>query len=61
MEETLEDDTEFSEEIFTKTFKILKQKSGNKYDFIIKGGHSLHRALYKLYETVWNKEEKPDS
>ena len=61
MEETLEKDIEFSEEIFTKTFRILKQKSGNKYDFILKGGPSLHRALFKLYELVWNKEEKPDA
>ena len=61
MEEKVEDDIQFSEEIFMKTFNILKQKGGNKYDLILKGGNSLHRALYKLYQLVWNKEEKPDA
>ena len=45
MEEYIDNDVEFSQEIFMKTFNMLKSKSGGKYNFIIKGGQSLHRAL----------------
>ena len=40
--------------------EVLKKKPGGKYDFITKGGKALHNVLFKLYENVWNNEEKPD-
>ena len=60
MNEAIENDVQFSEEIFQNTFSQLKTKPGNKYDFIIKAGPSLHGALYKLYDVVWTHEVKPD-
>ena len=61
MEEDVEEDIEFSETLFFKTFNMLKKKGARKYDFILNAGPSLLSALYKLYETVWKTEEKPDS
>ena len=60
MEEEVENDIEFSPELFDKSLKILSKKSGGKYNFIAKGGPSLKSALYNLFKTVWEKEQKPD-
>ena len=60
MRETIENDIEFSGELFYKTFNILKKKSGGKFDFIIKAGNSYISALHKLYEVVWKTGRKPD-
>ena len=61
MKETIEDDIQFSREMFNQTFDILKKKKKTKYDFILKAGPSLHNALFKLYKEVWNGEVKPDA
>ena len=59
MKERIENDIEFSEEVFKETLKTFKKKNGNKYDLIVKSGPSLHAALIKLYKVVWNGEVKP--
>ena len=48
MEEEVEDDVKFSPQMFDETMRILRKKAGEKYRFILKGGKSLHNALYKL-------------
>ena len=58
--EDKENDVKFSKTMFENTLRILKKKNGSKYDFVLKAGPSLHSALFKLYETVWEKESKPD-
>ena len=50
----------FSEEIFEKSLKALKQKKSNKYDFSIRSGKSHKIALYRLFENVWNNEIEPE-
>ena len=46
MLERLEDDIEvITEQMFEVTFKALKSKPGNKYEFIMKGGPALKSAL----------------
>ena len=61
MEERTENEVGFSKELFNFTFQQLKEKGGSKYNFILKGGKSLHDALYKLYKVVWNHERIPES
>ena len=61
MNEENKTDPTFTREMFKETFDIVKKKSGGKYDDIVKGGSSLHNALFRLYEVVWNNEVKPDS
>ena len=56
MREVVENDLEFSTEMFEETFKLLQKKGGSKFDFILKAGKSLHSALKKLYEVVWKQE-----
>ena len=60
MNEQLENDVEFTEEIFEDTLKLLHKK-GEKYNFIVKAGKSLHNALFKLFNVVWTFQKKPDS
>ena len=45
---------------FKDTFKLLIKK-GQKYNFIVKAGKSLHNALFKLFNVVWTFQKKPDS
>ena len=52
MKETFEDDIEFSQEIFNRTFRMLKKKGGKKYNSILLAGDSFLAALCKLYEVV---------
>jgi hypothetical protein len=60
MNEFLKDDIVFSEEMFQKSLKDLKQKKSNKYNFILKSGKSHKIALFRLFETVWNYENEPE-
>ena len=60
MAERLYEEKEFSRQMFKETLEQLKKK-GDKFKFILKAGKSLHEALFKLYEVVWNKEKIPDT
>ena len=40
---------------------MLRKRGGEKYNFILRGGPSLHAALFKLFQVVWDEERKPDS
>ena len=60
MEEEVDNDIEFSKEIFQKSIDMLKKKTGHKYDFILKSGESYRQALFQLFNVIWNKERKPD-
>ena len=60
MKEVIENDVVYSEELFRKSLKIIQQKGGNKYEFILKGGESYKNALSKLFKVVWETEEKPE-
>ena len=61
MEERLEDEISYSEDMFREAMKSVAKKGGKKYDFILKGGTSLHNALNKLFKVVWEEEKLPDS
>ena len=61
MKEVLDDDLKLTKDMFNEALKLVKKKGGHKYDFILKAGNSLLEALFKLYQTVWNSEKKPDS
>ena len=56
-----DDSKVFCKEMFNTRFQQLKRKGGSKYKFILRAGKSLHDALYRLFEVVWNGEKKPDS
>ena len=60
MEEEVENDIEFSQDIFQKSIDMLKKKTGHKYDFILKSGESYRHALFTLFTVIWDKERKPD-
>ena len=60
MEEKIENDVSFSEEIFESSLKDLKLKNKEKYEFILKGGQDLKHALFTLFNLVWKCEEKPE-
>ena len=60
MVEKVENDIEFSQEIFQTSLDMLKKKNGHKYDFIIKSGESYKAALFTLFKIVWERERKPD-
>ena len=60
MDEEFENDIlELTVEMFEGTYNTLKKKSGNKYDFIMKGGPAMKAALFKLCQAVWFKEMLP--
>ena len=61
MKEHREDDMKYSIGLFKETLKSIKAKSGNKFEFITNGGSSLHEALNKLFNVVWESEKIPDS
>ena len=61
MKEIVENDLQYSEEMFKKSLSIFEKKSKDKYKFILQSGESFKNALNKLYETVWNTERKLDS
>ena len=60
MEEIIENDVEFSEELFDECLKILKKRSNGKYDFILKSGSSLKKCLFSLFKYIWTTEDKPE-
>ena len=60
MKEVIEEDMDFSMEIFEKSLKALKKKKANKYDFSIRSGKSHKVALFRLFENVWNNEIEPE-
>ena len=60
MKEVLEEDIDFSNELFEKSLKALRKKNSHKYDFILKAGKSAKLGLYNLFENVWNSECEPD-
>ena len=49
MKEKVDDDVEFSEDLYNKSFVVLHKTKGNKYNLIIKkimkGGKNLHSAF----------------
>ena len=59
--EVNDNDPVFTHEMFNETLRLIRKKGGNKYDFVLKAGHSLLNALFKLFQVVWNKEVKPES
>jgi hypothetical protein len=48
MEEEVENDIEFSQDIFQKSIDMLKKKTGHKYDFILKSGESCGLDIWEL-------------
>ena len=60
MRETIDDDIEeLSYERFSKIFRNMKGKTGNKYKFLTEGGKSLEMALFNLYKEAWKTEDLP--
>ena len=55
-----EEEVELTPSMFDDALARLKEKHPGKYDFILKGGDSLKRALYNLFKTVWSTEEIPN-
>ena len=49
----------FTDEDFCELLKNLKKKNKDKYRFILKGGQSFLKCLFRLFKLVWDKEEKP--
>ena len=61
IEETIDEDVEYSSEVFKKSLEVLEKKGKEKYMFITKSGDAYKNALDKLFNVVWNNEIKPDS
>ena len=60
MVQKIEDhENSLSNEMFNSAFRRLKLNKENKYKFILKGGLSLHNALFNLCKCVWESEEIP--
>ena len=60
MKEIIVNDIEdLTHEQYSRALKAVTSKHSEKYKFIIKGGASLHNALFHLYSHVWNNEEIP--
>ena len=60
MNEIIQNDVEFSEELYDDCIKILKKRNNKKYDFIMKAGGSLKKSLLALFKYVWTTEDKPE-
>ena len=60
MNEIIQNDVEFSEELYNDCIKILKKRNNKKYDFIMKAGGSLKKSLLALFKYVWTTEDKPE-
>ena len=62
MQEVIEDDIEnLSWEQFWRTILSLKEKKSSKYEFLLKGGHSVLVAIFHLCKAVWSTEHIPTS
>ena len=48
MEDNIENDVEFTADMFDNSLKILEKKNKDKYKFILQGGADLKLALFKL-------------
>ena len=60
MEEEIPGDIdELPDEIFYKSLEVIKKKTGNKYDFVTKGGNSMILAMLTLFKAVWKTEIIP--
>lgn len=60
MNETVENDVQFSKVIFEDSLKELSKKNKQKYEFILKAGKDYKEALFKLCDLVWEAEAKPE-
>ena len=56
----VENDVEFSQDIFLNSLEVIRKKGNGKYKFIQGAGQAYLSALYKLFKIVWDKEKKPD-
>ena len=45
---------------FNRTYDMLANKPGNKYEFIMKCGVAMKLVLFKLCQVVWKTERQPD-
>ena len=62
MEETVEDDDgKLAIDKFNKVLNKVEKKNIDKYNFILKGGKDLKKALFHLYSMVWESEEIPEN
>ena len=59
MSETFENSVDALTPEMYESLAMLMKKPGRKYNLIIKGGHSLHRALFDLFSSVWKHEIIP--
>ena len=60
MKEVVENDVEFSEDLFDKCVAALKKRNPKKYKFICNAGGGLRKALLPLFRYIWTFEDKPD-
>ena len=54
------DQYELTSDMFNSTLRYLARKNGQKYKYIMKGGHSLLNAIFQLFLSVWKSEQIPD-
>ena len=59
MNERNVDEEELSQKDFDSLVESLKKKNKLKYKFILNGGKSYRKCLYKLFKLIWWKEVKP--
>ena len=60
MKDKEEVEVQLSREMFDASLDELAKKNKEKYAFILNGGIDLKDALFKLFSTVWDTEERPD-
>ena len=60
MKEVIEEDVEFTEQLFEECLATLKKRNNKKYDFILKAGCGLKKSLLALFRYVWTTEDKPE-
>ena len=60
MEVFVENDLEYTTDLFKKSLKVVRSKGGEKYKEIINGGSSLLKALDRVYRAVWKTEIVPE-
>ena len=57
MMEVIENDVEFSNDLFEKSLELLKKKAGEKYKFILKSGQAFKSALFNLSNTFGRRRK----
>ena len=60
MVENIENDIEFSHDLFLNSLEAIRKKGNGKYKFIRGAGQAYLAALFKLFKIVWDNEKKPD-